>query len=53
MEKVSKSGKNPMNEKSSLVKLYYSDIGLLTYACGDALRQDILFDRGNMPLIEF
>ena len=39
-----------MNEKSSLVKLYYSDIGLLTYACGDALRQDILFDRGNTNL---
>lgn len=33
-----------LNSKNSLVKLYYSDIGMLTYACGTALRKDILFD---------
>lgn len=33
-----------MNEKSSLVKLYYSDVGLLTYACGEPMRKNILFD---------
>ena len=33
-----------MNEKSSLVKLYYSDVGLLTYACGEAMRKNILFE---------
>ena len=38
-----------MNEKSSLVKLYYSDVGLLTYACGETMRKNILFDdRGCM-----
>lgn len=39
-----------LNEKSSLVKLYYSDTGLLTYACGEALRRDILFDTGRSNL---
>ena len=33
-----------LNEKSSLVKLYYSDTGLLTYSCGEAMRRDILFE---------
>ncbi len=32
-----------INEKSSLVKLYYSDVGILTCACGDALRNALLF----------
>ncbi|MCR5790521.1 MAG: AAA family ATPase [Lachnospiraceae bacterium] len=32
-----------LNEKSSLVKLYYSDVGLLTYSCGASMRKDILF----------
>lgn len=32
-----------LSEKSNLVKLYYSDVGLLTYSCGEALRRDILF----------
>lgn len=33
-----------MNEKSSLVKLYYSDVGLLTYSYGEAVRKNILFE---------
>lgn len=33
-----------MNEKSSLVKLYYSDVGLLTYVYGEAMRKNILFE---------
>ena len=32
-----------LNEKSSLVKLYYSDVGLLTYSCGEALRRELLY----------
>ena len=39
-----------LNEKSSLVKLYYSDVGLLTCACDDALRRDILFDNEGSNL---
>ncbi len=39
-----------LNEKSSLVKLYYSDVGLLTQACDDALRKEILFGDGNANL---
>lgn len=30
------------NQKSSLLKLYSSDVGLLTYQCGDAIRMKIL-----------
>jgi len=36
-----------LNEKSSLVKLYYSDVGLLTYACGESMRKSILFEGGT------
>lgn len=32
-----------LNEKSSLVKLYYSDVGLLTFVLGEALRREILY----------
>ena len=39
-----------LNEKSSLVKLYYSDVGLLTYICGDAMRREILFGDGKANL---
>ena len=39
-----------LNEKSSLVKLYYSDVGLLTYACGDAMRRELLFGDGSANL---
>ena len=39
-----------LNEKNSLVKLYYSDVGLLTYSCGDAMRRDILFGEGAANL---
>ena len=39
-----------LNEKSSLVKLYYSDVGLLTCMCGEALRRDILFEGKNVNL---
>ena len=35
-----------LNEKSSLVKLYYSDVGLLTNRLGDAVRREILY--GNV-----
>ena len=36
-----------MNAKSNLVKLYYSDVGLLTCTYGNALRRDILFGNNN------
>ena len=39
-----------LNEKSSLVKLYYSDVGLLTYVCGEAMRKSILFDENVQNL---
>ena len=39
-----------MNEKNSLVKLYYSDVGLLTYACGEAMRKNILFEEKGLNL---
>lgn len=39
-----------LNEKSSLVKLYYSDVGLLSYACGDAMRRDILYGASGTNL---
>ncbi|MBQ8955506.1 MAG: ATP-binding protein [Lachnospiraceae bacterium] len=39
-----------LNEKSSLVKLYYSDVGLLTYSCGEAMRRDILFEGSGTNL---
>lgn len=39
-----------LNEKNSLVKLYYSDVGLLTYACGSALRRNILFADNEVNL---
>mgnify|MGYP002623758981 CR=1 FL=1 len=32
-----------LNEKSSLVKLYYSDCGLLTCRLGDAVRRELLY----------
>ncbi len=32
-----------LSEKSSLVKLYYSDIGLLTYSCGESIRKNLLY----------
>ena len=32
-----------LNEKSSLVKLYYSDVGLLTCRLGDAVRKELLY----------
>ncbi|MBQ9303022.1 ATP-binding protein [Butyrivibrio sp.] len=35
-----------LNEKSSLVKLYYSDVGLLTFSCGDSMRRGILYGEG-------
>jgi len=39
-----------LNEKSSLVKLYYSDVGLLTYVCGEALRREILYGNTSVNL---
>lgn len=39
-----------LNEKSSLVKLYYSDVGLLSYECGDAIRKGLLFDQSTANL---
>lgn len=32
-----------INEKSSLVKLYYSDVGLLTHSYGETVRRNLLF----------
>lgn len=39
-----------LSEKRSLVKLYYSDVGLLTYACGEPLRRSILFEENKINL---
>ncbi|SDB22946.1 ATP-binding protein [Eubacterium oxidoreducens] len=39
-----------LNEKSNLVKLYYGDVGLLTYMYGDTLRKEILFGEGRSNL---
>ena len=39
-----------LSEKSSLVKLYYSDTGLLTCVCGSAMRKEILFGESKVNL---
>lgn len=39
-----------MNEKSSLLKLYSSDVGLLTYQYGNALRSKILFGNDTVNM---
>lgn len=41
------------NAKSSLIKLYSSDVGLLTYQYGNALRAKVLLEKKRLILVEF